>query len=303
MSPDANETRGQREAPIELRLEGVGKRFGDRVVLRGVDLTIRAGEIVAIVGGSGSGKTVLMDMMIGLLAPSEGRVLVADRRGGQGGGQGDGQGGGQGGVEGCVEGGEEDGGGRLVDLAELESTELDALRLRWSVVFQHNALFSGTVEENVALWFREHTSLPASEIERRVRESLEAVELDVQDVLKKDRSELSGGMAKRVAIARAIATEPRVMFYDEPTTGLDPLHAARIHELIFETHHAEDDRTTLIVTHDKELLRRVRPRVVMLHQGGVCFDGPYEDFGNTDCEPASEYLRAMPVLHAKPTGS
>jgi phospholipid/cholesterol/gamma-HCH transport system ATP-binding protein len=122
----------------------------------------------------------------------------------------------------------------------------------------------------------------------------------------KQREALSGGMAKRVAIARAIAVDPAVIFYDEPTTGLDPVISGRIHELIFSLHHravegaaAGRERTSVVVTHDKELLRRVRPRVVMLHDQGVCFDGPYEEFERTDCEPAREYLRAMPVLHAR----
>ena len=186
------------------------------------------------------------------------------------------------------------------------------------------------------------------------------MKLDVADVIDKQREALSGGMAKRVAIARAIAADPIVIFYDEPTTGLDPVVSGHIHELIWNSHHApvgprpsgpriepsfwdrladaaatisdaagvsparpsaarvvgsgkrrsdeprpvpatgpQPPRTTVIVTHDKELLRRLSPRVVMLDSGRICFDGPYERFGKDDCEPARRYLETMPVLHAR----
>jgi phospholipid/cholesterol/gamma-HCH transport system ATP-binding protein len=157
------------------------------------------------------------------------------------------------------------------------------------------------VFDNIALWLREHTVLPEREIARRVREAVAAVKLDPEDA-RKDRDELSGGMAKRAAIARAIAIDPAILFYDEPTTGLDPIVSGHIQELIFEVHHrprGDGVRTTVIVTHDKDLLRRLAPRVVMLHDGQICFDGSYEEFGRTDCGPARQYLQAMPVLHAR----
>jgi phospholipid/cholesterol/gamma-HCH transport system ATP-binding protein len=330
--------------PIEIQAERLTKAFGDHVVLDGINLTVSTGEIVAIVGGSGSGKTVLLDHLTGLMQPDSGRVLAADHNE------------------------RPDGAGQLplVDLQQAGSDLLDRLRLHWSVVFQRNALFSGTVSENIALWLREHTALSEEQIEQRIRESVEAVRLDTKDVLDKQRDELSGGMAKRVAIARAIAADPIVVFYDEPTTGLDPMTAGAIHELVWEFHHravgprpmgprvsrtvldrivekfptgedllpdgmlrvsrphslphghppaprAEEDgrqtsgppsapqppRTTVIVTHDKDLLRRLQPRVIMLDRGGVCFDGPYERFGKDGCEPARAYLETMPVLHGR----
>jgi phospholipid/cholesterol/gamma-HCH transport system ATP-binding protein len=323
-------------SPIEIQAEQLSKSFGDNEVLKGIDLTAHSGEVVAIVGGSGSGKTVLLDHLTGLMQATSGHVLAADHNG------------------------PADAAGQwpLVDLSEVDSDRLDQIRLHWSVVFQRNALFSGTVRDNIALWLREHTPRSEEQIEKRIRESVSAVQLDVDDVLEKQRDELSGGMAKRVAIARAIAADPIVVFYDEPTTGLDPVLAGAIHELVWEFHRRpvgprptgprispgmldklaesfpvadellpdgvlsaafasqesaaaasaeqaasaptnQPRRTTIIVTHDKDLLRRLQPRVVMLDHGGVCFDGPYERFGKDGCEPARAYLETMPVLHGR----
>jgi phospholipid/cholesterol/gamma-HCH transport system ATP-binding protein len=283
-------------AATEIKVEGLKKSFRGRVVLDGINTRVGSGELLAIVGASGSGKTVFMDHLVGLLRPDEGRVLVADHDAAPG----------------------PDGFPPLRDLGGLSDDELDRIRLRWAVVFQRNALFSGSVRDNIALWLREHTDLKEADIERRIRETLAAAALDVEDVLDKDRDSLSGGMAKRVAIARALAIDPLVVFYDEPTTGLDPIVGGHIHELIWNVHfrpvgeifaHTDTGsseatpvpmrRTTIIVTHDKDLLRRLRPRVVMLDDGRVCFDGPYDQFGGPDCPPAQQYLAAMPVLHAR----
>jgi phospholipid/cholesterol/gamma-HCH transport system ATP-binding protein len=248
-------------------------------VLQGIDLEVRPGEVVAIVGGSGSGKTVLLHCLTALLAYDEGSVLVADHSRPD---------------------------APLVDLARLAPEELDAVRLAWSVVFQRNALFGDTVYENCALWLRNHTSLSEPEIGDRIRRGLAAAGLRVEDVLFKQRDELSGGMAKRVAVVRALVSDPVVLFYDEPTTGLDPVNAAHLHDLIWETHRQTPAsgarRTSVIVTHDRDLLRRLAPRVVMLHDGRACFDGTYEDFGSSAIAPVQEYLRTMPALHARDPG-
>ncbi len=283
--------------PVEVVAERLCKSFGEKEVLRDVDLTIASGDIACIVGASGSGKTVLLDHLIGLMAPTSGRVRAADHNAAA------------------------DASGQvpLRDLATLSDDQLDFVRLHWAVVFQRNALFSGSVGENIAFWLREHTMMDEREVDRRVREAIQSVALDVDDVVDKDRDALSGGMAKRVAIARAVACDPIVMFYDEPTTGLDPMFGATIHELIFKTHNspvgdgfefrdlggrphasrAGAKRTTIIVTHDRELLRRIRPRVVMIHESGICFDGPYDKFEVSELPPAQAYLREMPVLHAR----
>lgn len=298
-----------------MRARHIGKSFGDKVVLRDIDVTIHAGEIVAIVGGSGSGKTVFLDTLIGLIPPTSGRILAADHNAPPSPPAPSSPG-----ASGAAA---KEGAPPLVDIATLDSDALDLLRLHWAVVFQRNALFSGTVRENISLWLLEHTTLEPPEIDRRVRESLAAVALDVNDVIDKDRDALSGGMAKRVAIARAIACDPVVMFYDEPTTGLDPVIGATVHELIWNLHHrplgeglplrdppegatpfrAGARRTTILVTHDRDLLRRLSPRVIMLHDTRVVFDGPYERFGTPGPdgggEPARAYLHYMPVLHER----
>lgn len=263
-----------RDSQPEIRTEGIEKSFDGHHVLRGVDLEIRQGEIVAIVGGSGAGKTVLLDHMVGLVRPDRGRVLVADHS---------------------------RDGAPLVDLASLDQRALERLRTHWALVFQTNALYSGSVYDNIALWLREHTDLSESQIRQRASESLEMVGFhEDARVMDKTRDQLSGGMAKRVAVARALAMDPAILFYDEPSTGLDPYSAGQIQELICATHARPrgdgKSQTTVIITHDKDLLRRLRPRVVMLHHGCVHFDGPYDRFERSDSEIIRPYFEMMPAL-------
>ncbi len=262
--------------PEEIKVEDLHKSFGTHEVLRGIDLVVHRGEMVAIVGGSGCGKTVLLEQIIGHMRPDRGRVLIADH---------------------------DLPGAPLVDLATLDPEQMDGVRRHWAVVFQRNALFSGTVRENIALWLREVARLPDDEIERRARAALLAVGLDPDEVLAVDRDRLSGGMAKRVAVARGLAMEPTIMFYDEPTAGLDPGHAARLHELIGRTHREDREgrpqRTTLVITHDKDLLFRLRPRVIMLHEGRVFFDGTYAQFKRSPSPVIRPYFSLMPVLHRR----
>ena len=261
----------------EIRVEGLTKAFGDHRVLTGVDLEVRRGEMLAVVGGSGCGKTVLLNHILGRLEPDAGRVRVADHD-----------------LEGAP----------LVDLSALDTMETDRLHTHWGMVFQKNALFSGTVLDNIALWLSEVRGLDEDAIVPIARRVLAAVDLpDSDEFMQTDVNELSGGMAKRLAVARALAMEPEVLFYDEPTTGLDPTTAATVHDLIARTHDAQtrtgERRTTLIITHDKDLLRRLEPRTVMLHEGRVFFDGPFRDFEASASPIIRPYFDLVPVLHGR----
>ncbi len=263
---------------IEIRIEDLHKAFGDNQVLRGISLDIPRGDIIAIIGGSGCGKTVLLNHILGLLVPDRGRILVTDH---------------------------DTPDEPLRDLAKLTPEDIDRIHRRWGMVFQRNALFSGSVLDNIALWLREIREMPEEDIRRIARRSLKAVGLpDDDDFLAGSQEALSGGMAKRLAVARAVAMSPTIMFYDEPTTGLDPTSSSQIHDLIYKMHQARDadgrNRTTVIITHDKDLLKRLRPRTVMLHEGKVYFDGPFEQFerraGAAIIRP---YFESMPALHQR----
>ena len=263
-------------APVEIRLKDVHKSFGQNHVLRGIDLEIRRGEMVAIVGASGGGKTVLLWTMIGRMRPEEGHVFVADH---------------------------ESTGAALADLDSLNQDGMDRLRRHWALVFQKNALFTGTVCHNVSLALVDVKQISEPEARVIAANALKSVGLEPDQVLGLAREELSGGMAKRVAIARALALDPMLVFYDEPTTGLDPQHAEQIQDLIRQVHQRPpaggSQRTTIVITHDAALLYRLKPRVVMLHEGKVFFDGPARAFESSVSPIIRPYLTLMPLLHQR----
>lgn len=264
-------------AAQEIHIEGLFKAFGDHKVLRGIDLEVKCGELVAFVGGSGCGKTVLLNHILGQLEPDLGTVLVADH---------------------------DRENAPLVNIADLSTAQLDCLHTHWGVVFQMNALFSGTVFDNIRLWLHEIKHMNDEEILPIAQRVLAAVALENgDDFLGKDVNSLSGGMAKRLAVARALSMSPDAIFYDEPTTGLDPTSAAQVQDLILATHEQDKaqkndhGRTTIIITHDKDLLSRLEPRTVMLYEGEVYFDGPFHKFAASSSPIIRPYFDLMPVLH------
>lgn len=262
--------------PIEFDVQDLHKSFGRSRVLRGVTLTVRRGEVIALIGGSGCGKTVLLKHLTGHYRAERGRVCMCNHD-----------------VEGSP----------LVDLAELRDDEMDRLRIHWAVVFQRNALLSGSVLFNLSFWPSEMKGMTEEQIRPLALDALRAVGLDPDQVLGRDRDELSGGMAKRLAIARALVMDPVVAFYDEPTAGLDPEMCATVHDLIRATHETLPasgiQRTSVVVTHDTALLRRLAPRVIMLADGIVHFDGDFDSFLAEDDEHIRPYLEQMAVLQRR----
>jgi phospholipid/cholesterol/gamma-HCH transport system ATP-binding protein len=261
-------------ATAEIRVHDLHKSFQDKPVLAGIDLEVFQGDVLAVVGGSGCGKTVLLNHILGQLVADRGYIEVVNH---------------------------DLDGEPLVDLRDVGEFELDGIHKHWGVVFQRNALFSGTVFHNIALWLREVKGTPAAEIRAIAERTLADVGLPNDgEFLELPQEKLSGGMAKRLAVARALAMDPVVIFYDEPTTGLDPISASQIHALIQQTHEAMARRTTVIITHDKDLLTRLRPRTVMLHEGRVFFDGSFEQFEDSDSPIIRPYFELMPVLQTRP---
>ncbi len=215
-----------------IRIQRLHKRFGSQPVLRGIDLDIATGEVMVVIGRSGGGKSVLLKHLIGLLRPDAGTVAV-------------------------------DG----TEITRLRGGELDRVRQRYGVVFQGGALFdSMSVAENVAFPLREKSRLGHAEIRGRVEEKLEQVGLS--DMGHKNPAEISGGMRKRVAIARALVTEPEIVFFDEPTTGLDPILVNTIHHLIVELHR-KFRFTAVMVSHEIPEIFEIADRVAMLHEGVI----------------------------------
>ncbi|MEI6357700.1 MAG: ATP-binding cassette domain-containing protein [Verrucomicrobiota bacterium] len=223
---------------IEVR--DLWKSFGPQPVLRGTCLRIEKGEAVVIIGRSGGGKSVLLKHLIALLQPDRGQVLVEGQ-----------------------------------DLCGLDERQLLQVRRKFGMLFQMAALFDSlTVYENVSFVLQRERRHTEAQMRKLVAEALEMVEL--RGIEEKKPAELSGGMRKRVGLARAIIYRPEILLYDEPTTGLDPVAGARIDQLIhrvWEQLHV----TSIAVTHDMASARRISKRILMLHEGGIYADGPSAD--------------------------
>ena len=236
-----------------IQIENLYRSFGPQQVLRGVDLEISQGEAIAVIGQSGCGKSVLLKHLMRLMDPDEGRIFIDGR-----------------------------------DIAELDHGELVALRQRFGMLFQSAALFDSlTVEENVGLALREKRLVPEREVHDLVIGKLELVGL--ASSAEKYPAELSGGMRKRVGLARAIAHDPEILLYDEPTTGLDPITSDVINDLIVELNE-KLHVTSIAVTHDMRSAFKIANRIVMLYQGVVEFDGSPDEVRRTDNQIVRQFI-------------
>ncbi len=229
-----------------IQAEDLHKSFNNNRVLRGLNLTVNKGETMVVIGGSGCGKSVLLKHIIGILKPDNGMVLVEGK-----------------------------------DISRMDERELNELRKRFGMLFQGAALFdSMQVWENVGFSLKEHKRLPAGEVRKIASEKLSLVGLkDIEDLMP---SELSGGMRKRVGLARAIAMDPDILLYDEPTTGLDPIMADVINELIIKLKKTLCV-TSVVITHDMVSAYKIADRIAMLYDGQIWGIGtPDEIKGSSD---------------------
>jgi phospholipid/cholesterol/gamma-HCH transport system ATP-binding protein len=237
-----------------IKIRNIYRTFGKKQVLKGVTLKVNKGENYLLIGRSGAGKTVLLKNIIGLLRPDSGTIAI-------------------------------DG----VDITQLPKKELEKVRLQFGLVFQGSALFDFlTIEENVGFFFYQHTKLSKSEIRKKVTETLALVGLGgIEDMYP---YELSGGMRKRVAIARAIIYNPKIIIYDEPTTGIDPIAVDKIVSLI-EDLHRRLAITSVVVTHDLEVGLKLADRLAFLLGGRIIFEGDKADLDKSQDKRLIQFLK------------
>ena len=241
-----------------IEIKQVDKSFGDKQVLKNVSLRVEDGETMALIGGSGSGKSTMLRLMIGLDRPTAGEIWI-------------------------------DG----TEITQLSEEKLDEVRLSMGMVFQYSALFdSMTVRDNVAFGLWEHTDYDEEEIQEIVREKLSLVGLPGSEDMMP--GELSGGMKKRVGLARALAFGPSIIFYDEPDSGLDPVMTRKIDDLIIETQ-KKLGVTSIVVTHDMESACLVADRIAMLYQGEIIAMEKTEDFRRLKDPRIREFLGSFAI--------
>ena len=241
-----------------IKVRGLNKSFGKKRVLRGINIDVNDGETLVIIGSSGTGKSILLKNIVGLVTPDSGSISI-------------------------------DG----VEITSSSPDELQESRKKLGYVFQEAALFDSlTVEENIAFGLRTLTKLNEEEIAKRVAQCLGMVGLENVELLKP--SELSGGMKKRVGLARSIAYQPKYIFYDEPTTGLDPIMSDVISDLIIRLReHLQV--TSIVVTHDMKSAYKMADRIIMLYKGEVIFTGTPEETRNTDNPIVKQFIEGSSV--------
>ena len=248
------EPEGGDNAPA-IAVEDLHKSFGTQKVLNGVSLTVNRGETLAVLGRSGTGKSVLLRLIIGLQKPDSGSVRIHGQ-----------------------------------DITGLTLDQLSEIRKGMGFLFQNAALYDSlTVEQNVAFPLQHHKSdMPKSELDDRVRALL--TEVGVEDAMQKMPSDISGGMQKRVGLARALALEPGILLLDEPTAGLDPISSAEIDDLILKLQ-KEHQMASVVVTHDLHSAKTIADRLALLNEGNVLIDGSFEELQKSEIEFVREFLK------------
>ena len=236
-----------------IRIMDLQKAFGEQKVLKGISLEVRRGETVAVLGRSGGGKSVLLKLIIGLQTPDGGSIQIADK-----------------------------------EITQLDENQLNEVRKRVGFLFQQAALYDSlTVEDNVAFPLTRHTKMSSAERNNRAHELLADVGMDRD--LGKMPSEISGGMQKRVGLARALALDPEVLLFDEPTAGLDPITAAEIGDLIVNLKRKRK-MSAVVVTHDVHGAKAYSDRMVLLHEGNIAAEGTFDDLQGSQDEFVKQFF-------------
>lgn len=241
-----------------IKVTNMHKYFKDRHILKNINLDIAKGETLVIIGGSGSGKSTLLKLLIGLLKPEQGEIFI------------DGE-----------------------EISKMDETQLDKIRLKMGMVFQYSALFdSMSVGDNVGFGLYEHSKLSKKRIQEIIEEKLNMVELSgFADFMP---NELSGGMKKRVSLARAIAFEPEILLYDEPSSGLDPVTSARIDDLIVQMQKVLGV-TSVVVTHDMKSAFYIADKIAMIYQGEIIAMGTPEEIKNFPDDRVQEFINVNKI--------
>ena len=235
-------------------LQGLHKSFGSQIVLNGIDLTVTIGETLAVLGRSGTGKSVLLKQIIGLQKPDSGSILIQGQ-----------------------------------EITGLSLDAMNEIRKKMGFLFQHSALYDSlTVAQNVAFPLQRHTKMTSSEQGTRVKELLASVGMESD--LNKMPGDISGGMQKRVGLARALALKPAILLLDEPTAGLDPITSGEIDELILKLQE-EHGTASIVVTHDLHSAKTVADRIALLHEGNVLLDGTFRELEKSDDKFVLEFLK------------